>query len=186
MTDAAAEATTTPPAQPTLANYVVVYGALIATAVLTVHSVRSDASPAPREALVPPLVAMFGLIGVVWILMALLRNIMVTLGKASMRYYHSYVQEVPAEWIERPARTFNNLMQLPPVFYAVCLTAMTLGHVDTTEVRLAWMFVALRVLHALILLGWNFVPYRFAAYSAAAIALVGLTVRVAENCWPAG
>lgn len=185
MTDAADHATG-PPARPTLTNYVVVYAVLVATIVLTVRIYRSAASPTTPEAIVPPAFAILGLTAVAWILMALLRNAMIAFGKASMRYYHSYVQEAPAEWIERPARTFNNLMQVPMVFYVVCLIAMALDRVDRTQVSLAWLFVALRVAHAFIMLAWNFVPYRFAAYNAAAIALVGLAIRVAERCWPPG
>ena len=183
MTDVADP--TMPPARPTLANYAVVYAVLIASIVTVVRIFGSEAQPTAPEALVPPLFAMLALTAAAWILMALLRNVMVALGKASMRYYHTYVQDSPAEWIERPARTFNNLMQVPTLFYVVCLVAMTLGHVDTIQVRLAWLFVAFRVIHAFIMLGWNFVPYRFAAYSAATIALAALAIRVAEQCWPA-
>jgi len=173
-----------PPARPTLANYVVVYTGLAACIGLLVRVYGGDVRAEAPAALVPPLFAMLALTGVVWILMALLRNVMVMLGKASMRYYHHYEGELPAEWIERPARTFNNLMQLPLVFYAVCLVAMTLGRVDSIQVDLAWLFVAFRTLHAGIMLAWNFVPYRFASYSAATFALMALTYRVAEQCWP--
>lgn len=183
MIGAATEATTAP-ARPTLTNYVIVYAILIACIAFVAGIYGGDARHAPREALVPPLFAMLGLTGLVWIVMATLRNVMVMLGKVSMRYYHRYADDVPAEWIERPARTFNNLMQLPLVFYAVCLVAMTLGQVDSTQVSLAWLFVALRALHAVIMLAWNFVPYRFAAYSASTFALFALTFRVAEQCWP--
>ena len=180
----ATQAVTAPPAKPTLTNYLVVYTALFACIALAVRMFQREASATPSDALVPPLFAMFGLTAVVWLLMAGLRNLMVALGRASMRYYHSYAHDAPAEWIERPARTFNNLMQVPLVFYAVCLIAMALDRVDTVQVNLAWMFVVLRIVHASIMLAWNFVPYRFAAYNAAMIALVALALRVAERCWP--
>lgn len=180
----AAESLPLPPAKPTLTNYAIVYAALIATIVTAVRVCLREAMAVAPEALVPALFAMFGLSALVWILMAGLRNAMVMLGRVSMRYYHSYANDAPAEWIERPARTFNNLMQVPLVFYAVCLIAMALDRVDTVQVSLAWMFVVLRVVHALIMLAWNFVPYRFAAYNAAMIALVALALRVAEGCWP--
>ena len=183
MTDAVAPASA-PPARPTLTNYIVVYAVLIACVAMAVLIVRADASPTTPSTLVPPMFGMLGLTAVIWILMAVLRNLMVMLGKASMRYYHRYVEEPPAEWIERPARVFNNLMQVPPLFYVVCLLAMTLGQVDTVQVSLAWLFVGLRTVHAFIMLAWNFVPYRFAAYNAATIALVALAFRVAERCWP--
>jgi hypothetical protein len=183
MTEAAAA--TAPPVRPTLTNYVVVYAFLIASIVLAVRLSTAAADPAPPAALVPAVFGMLTLTAIVFLAMALLRNLMVMLGKASMRYYHRYVEEAPAEWIERPARTFNNLMQVPPLFYVICLIAITLDRVDTIQVQLAWFFVALRVVHAFIMLAWNFVPYRFAAYVASNIALFALALQVAERCWPA-
>lgn len=172
-----------PPARPTLTNYIVVYAVLIGSVGLVVALTRQPADTATPQALVRPMFALMGLTACVWIAMAVVRNLMVSLGKASMRYYHRYAEEAPPEWIERPGRTFNNLMQVPPMFYAVCLIAMTLDQVDGVQVQLAWLFVALRVVHALIMLLWNYVPYRFAAYNSANIALAALAFQVARRCW---
>lgn len=180
MTDTAAALA--PPVRPTLINYIVVYAILIGSVGLVLQLSHQPAGTAPPQALVRPMFALMGLTACVWIAMALLRNLMVSLGKASMRYYHRYAEEAPPEWIERPGRTFNNLMQVPPMFYAVCLIAMTLDQVDGVQVQLAWLFVAARVAHALIMLLWNFVPYRFAAYNAANIVLAALAFQVAQRC----
>jgi hypothetical protein len=174
------------PARPTLLDYAVVCSILVAATLIAVHTFDPAAQSVPAATLVPPLFAMLALTAIVWLMMALLRNLMVSLGKASMRYYRRYADEVPAEWIERPARAFNNLMQLPLVFYSVCLVSMTLDRVDASQLRLAWLFVALRAVHALIMLVWNFVPYRFAAYTASSIVLATLAIQIARRCWPTG
>ncbi len=52
----------------------------------------------PRE-LLPSMFALVLLTAVVWLLMALVRNVSVAIGRVSVRYY----QGAPPEWIERPA-----------------------------------------------------------------------------------
>lgn len=66
------------------------------------------------------------------------------------------------------------------------MVPMALNRVDSIQVRLAWLFVGCQLIHALIMLGWNFVPYRFAAYSAGCMALMALALQVGPRCWPAG
>ena len=174
-----------PPASATLFEYSAVAGVLGVVGFVILRIIAAGPAPVPRQALVPPIAALLALIFVIWLLMATVRNVMVALGKASMRYYHQYVAEPPSEEIERPARAFDNLMQLPQIFYAVSLLVMVLDRVDASDVQIAWVFVALRVAHALIILVWNHVPYRFAAYSAGAVALIVFTWRILERCWPA-
>ena len=49
------------------------------------------------------------------------------LGRASVRYYRDYAgANAPVEWIERPARTFDNPMQLPQLFHAGSLVLIVL------------------------------------------------------------
>lgn len=174
----------TPPARPTPLDYAVVLLVLSATILALVQVSDAEPQPLPPNQLVPPIAAMLGLTAILWIAMALARNLLVAVGRVSMRYFHSYVVDPPAELVERPARTFNNQMELPQVFYVVCLLAMTLGRVDRVVVELAWLYVGLRVAHAVVMLGWNRVPHRFAFYAASTITLGTLAVHVAERGWP--
>jgi hypothetical protein len=50
----------------------------------------------------------------------------VLMGAASVEYFRDYKGLPPREWIERPARTFNNLMQVPTLFYVVALLLIAL------------------------------------------------------------
>lgn len=59
---------------------------------------------------------------------------------------------------------FQNQFELPVIFYALCLGIAFTGMVDGVFVGLAWAFVALRLLHAVIHIGYNRVVHRFYAY----------------------
>ncbi len=143
---------------------------------------RAAIAPAPN-ALLGPIFALVGLTVVVGIAMALVRNLAVFFGKASVRYYHAYVSETPDERIERPARTFNNLLEVPMLFYVVCGFLIATAHVDSVQVALAWIFVASRIVHALIYIAFNRVPFRFAAFIAGCITLTVMWARFAGQIY---
>jgi hypothetical protein len=86
---------------------------------------------------------------------------------------------VEAEFTVKPQRHFANLFEAPTLFYAACLAAMVTGVTGTLVVVLAWLYVALRYLHAYIHLGGNRVRYRMRAYFAGWLCLLALWVTVA-------
>ena len=137
-----------------------------------------QASLSPTE-LIRPIVALVALTGVVWVLMVVVRNTAVFRGAASVGYYRGYTGSAPPEWIERPARAFMNLLEVPVLFYLVCVLMLVTQRFDSTQVRLAWAFVAIRAVHAAIHIGWNDVRVRFAAYLAGCLVLAALWMRFA-------
>lgn len=133
----------------------------------------------PAETLIRPMVALFAVTAVVWLAMGLVRNTAVIKGRASVRYYADYRSDAPDERIERPARTFNNLMQVPTLFYVVCLLMLVTKSADEAQLTLAWTFVVLRAAHALIYIALNYVPFRFATWLAGCVTLGVLWARFA-------
>ena len=99
-----------------------------------------QASLSPTE-LIRPIVALVALTGVVWALMVVVRNTAVFRGAASIGYYRGYTGNAPPEWIERPARAFMNLLEVPILFYLVCVLMLVTQRFDRTQVALAWTFV---------------------------------------------
>ena len=82
-------------------------------------------------------------------------------------------------WVSLPNRNFMNLLELPMLFYVVCLGLYVVLGVDALAVALAWGYVALRVVHSLVHLTYNNVLHRLGAYAASAALLVALWVRFA-------
>ena len=64
-----------------------------------------------------------------------------------------------------PNRVFMNLLEVPVLFYLACLVAVMVQHITPAMVWLAWAFVALRVLHAVIYLSYNKVVHRLTAFA---------------------
>ncbi len=83
----------------------------------------------------------------------------------------------------RVADNFRNLFELPVLFYAALGIAFAIGAVDLPALVLAWLFVALRVLHSLIQCSYNRVMHRFRAYAAGGFVLWALWGWLVWHLW---
>jgi hypothetical protein len=81
--------------------------------------------------------------------------------------------------VKQVADNYNHLHEQPVIFYALATYCQFAGAGDATNVKLAWTYVALRVVHSLIQCTINYVPVRFTIFSLASITLFVITVR----CW---
>lgn len=148
-----------------------------------VSQLRNDVT-LRAELLLGPIFALVSLTALIWLLMVVIRNAAVIRGLTSPEYYLAYTAKAPPDWIERPARTFNNLMQVPAMFYVVCTLMIVTHSVDRSQLAYAWIYVALRALHACIYVRWNHLPYRFASWAASCVTLGVIWVRFASQTWP--
>jgi hypothetical protein len=155
-----------------LAVFVAVLVAVVRTA--PAHIVQG-------AALIQPVVALVVLTAIVGLLMVVYRNLAVIRGAATGRYFRTFTDDTPAEWVERPIRTYMNLLELPVLFYVACLLMLTTGRFDSVQVSLAWVFVATRYVHACIYIGFNYVPLRFTAFLTGVITLAVIWTRFAEQ-----
>ena len=73
-----------------------------------------------------------------------------------------------------PNRNYMNLLELPMLFYVVCLMLYVTGGASPLAVSVAWAYVALRVVHSIIHLSYNHVLHRLAAFTLSNAALVSL------------
>jgi hypothetical protein len=78
-----------------------------------------------------------------------------------------------ANW---PAHNHTHLHEQPTLFYATVLIIAVMGPA-ALDVTLAWIYVALRIVHSLWQNLVNKVPVRFALFLASTIALIVLAVR---------
>jgi hypothetical protein len=89
-------------------------------------------------------------------------------------------QDVAVERTAYPLRArllsnnFDNQFQLPVLFYVAALLALWSGTTGWVEVVLAWLFVALRYVHAVIHTTSNSLLPRFSAYTAGMVVLIVL------------
>jgi hypothetical protein len=167
------------------ATYLVIGAILAAFAWMLAEIVTATPGAAQSvtkpEALIRPVVALVGLTALVWCLMVVWRNLAFIRGNASARYFRTFTSDAPPEWVERPARTYMNLLELPVLFYVACALMLATGKFDGVQVALAWVFVATRCVHAFIYIGFNHVPLRFAAFLMGSVTLGVLWTRLAAQ-----
>jgi hypothetical protein len=76
---------------------------------------------------------------------------------------------------------FENLFEVPVLFFALCGMLFMTGKVDLIYVSAAWAFVVFRALHSLVHCTSNQVNHRFLAYLFSCIALWGMWFRLSAQ-----
>jgi len=88
------------------------------------------------------------------------------------------------EPVEPPANNLANLFEMPVLYFALVPVLLLFRHAGHFEVLLAWIYVALRLVHSLIHIGRGKVTARFLVYLASCLVLavmwVGFAVQMAS------
>jgi hypothetical protein len=71
-------------------------------------------------------------------------------------------------------RNYMNLLELPTLFYPVCLMFFVAGRVTPLVLATAWTYVALRAIHSIIHLSYNNIVHRLTAFAASIAVLAAL------------
>jgi len=85
-------------------------------------------------------------------------------------------QAVPGD-VSLPNRNYMNLLEMPVLFYVLCLSLYATAHVTPAMLWLAWAYVAFRVVHSIVHLTYNDVRHRGLAFAASNIVLVVMWLR---------
>jgi hypothetical protein len=102
--------------------------------------------------------------------MAYLRGAALMSGEVSVRDIG--LREPNWPWrVTQIGNAFHNQLELPPLFYVLTILAWGTRLADLPFVVMAWVFVALRLIHAAIHVTTNNVRQRGAAYIAGAVVL---------------
>jgi hypothetical protein len=80
-------------------------------------------------------------------------------------------ERVPPD-VALPNRIFMNLVEVPPLFYALSLVFFVTGNVTPWALVLAWLYVGLRLAHSLVYLTYNRVVHRFAVFAISNLVLL--------------
>ena len=88
-------------------------------------------------------------------------------------------------YVSIPNRNYMNLLELPMLFYVVCVLLYVTAGGSSIAIQLAWTYVALRVIHSIIHLSYNKVIHRLTAFAASNFVLITLWIiaglQVASN-----
>jgi hypothetical protein len=80
-----------------------------------------------------------------------------------------------------PNRNYMNLLELPMLFYVVCLVLYVTAGGSSLPVAVAWAYVGLRIVHSLIHLTYNQVIHRLSVFALSNAALVSLWAMAAMH-----
>jgi len=94
-------------------------------------------------------------------------------GPADFEYGES--AKVPPQ-VSLPNRNYMNLLELPVLFYVVCLLIFVCEVATLPMLALAWSYVGLRFLHSVIHLTYNHVIHRLTVFATSNVVLVALWV----------
>jgi hypothetical protein len=89
-----------------------------------------------------------------------------------------FIDQIPPR-VRWKADNYNHLMEQPTLFYATAITLSLLGAGGGMNAMLAWIYVALRVVHSLVQALVNIVELRFAIFMAGSLVLLLLAIRAA-------
>jgi len=81
----------------------------------------------------------------------------------------------------RASDNYNNLFELPVLFYLLCALALATGFVPAWLPALAWLFVLMRVVHSAIQCSYNKVMHRFAVFLGGFFLLMAMWVMYAVS-----
>ena len=99
-------------------------------------------------------------------------------GEIDLAYFGTYQQGSEPENSAKLARHFSNIFETPTLFYAACLAGIAINATTPLLVASAWVYVALRVVHAWIHTGQNKLQPRIAAYFTSWIVLLAMWIQV--------
>lgn len=75
-----------------------------------------------------------------------------------------------------PNRNYMNLLEIPMLFYIVCLILYVTANTSQAAIYLAWAYVVLRIIHSLIHLTYNKVFHRLFVFAVSGVVLIALWV----------
>lgn len=135
-----------------------------------------------NSALIAPVLAQVGLTLVTLLVLYLYRIPALAIAKPS-----NDVLQDPRSLDKLPkharfaGQNYNHQFEAPVLFYVLCGTAMVADLGDETTLLIAWAYVGLRIVHAIVHITYNRVMHRFAVFSLSSFALIWLFVDVTRH-----
>jgi hypothetical protein len=133
--------------------------------------------------LIYPMFALAALTATVLVILFRSRVRAVKLGQLSSSYFRIYQGAAEPEQSAKASRHFSNLFEAPTLFYAVCLAALVTHDTSRAMLVLAWLYVAARVIHAIVHLGANRLRQRIRAYFSGWVVLGAMWVQLALHTY---
>ncbi len=101
-------------------------------------------------------------------------------GEVSLSYYSMFQGEQVPDMVAKTSRHFANLFEVPVLFYAGGVLYVALEIPDPFAVYAAWVFVAARVIHTCIHLGYNNVMHRLVVFGIGNLSVLAMWLAIVD------
>ena len=129
-------------------------------------------------ALIYPMAALFALTFFIMYLMLFVRVKAVRSRQISPRYFKLNKGGELPDHVTAIAQNYGNLLELPVLFYAVCVIAIILNQSAEYFIICAWTFVISRIIHSYIHVTYNHILHRLLAFAISGFILIFMWVKV--------
>ncbi|MDC3332629.1 MAPEG family protein [bacterium] len=99
-------------------------------------------------------------------------------GEVDPRYFRLMSKYEVTDTVAKLGRNFDNLFEVPVLFYVAGVTALTLRLDSQIFLVLAWLFVILRIIHTAIHLTYNHPLHRFIPFLLSFLCAVGMWINI--------
>ncbi len=93
------------------------------------------------------------------------------------KYYVLLSGDTPPDYVQKIGRNFANLLEVPVLFYLLAALVITLEINNALLLNLAWLYVALRLVHTIIHVRYNYVMHRFMVFGLSVLTLLAMWVQ---------
>jgi hypothetical protein len=93
------------------------------------------------------------------------------------KYYVLLSGDAPPDYVQKIGRNFSNLLEVPVLFYLLAVLVITLEINNALLLNLAWLYVALRLMHTIIHVSYNYVMHRFMVFALSVLTLLIMWVQ---------
>jgi hypothetical protein len=93
-------------------------------------------------------------------------------------FYRAHIGAPEPEAAAAGARHWDNMFELPTIFYAGCLTAFVLNGVTTWTLTFAWIFAVARIIQSAVHMTYNNPAHRGLGFTLAVVAALALWINV--------
>jgi hypothetical protein len=99
-------------------------------------------------------------------------------GEIDPRYFKLMSKYEVPDKVAKLGRNFDNLFEVPVLFYAASVSALAMDINGQLLLVLAWAFVALRLVHTLIHLTYNYPLHRFMAFILSFLCVLAMWINI--------
>lgn len=130
------------------------------------------------QSIIYPMAALFLLNIFIMFTMLFFRVKAVRTRKVSPRYFKLNKGENIPDHLEALSQNYNNLLELPLLFYIVCLAVIVLNLNVQDFVVYAWVYVGFRYIHSLIHTTYNHILHRLFVFAVSGFVLIAMWIKL--------